>query len=256
MIKKSIFTTILFLTKICLILGINYNIFAASKDIQYNYNYKLINDRCRIYDPYESFNRKIFFVNGVIDTFIFRPVAITYDKVTNGYTKSRVKSFISNIGTPVTTLNYMIQGDSEGTFKSFWRFMINSTVGIGGLFDVASKVGLKVKSQNLGSTLAHYGVGPGPYVVLPIFGSSTMRDAPGRIGIDSLTNIVKYPLHSDFKLAVLGIGDIDHRAQILPFTDYVTKNSTDPYITVRDAFFQNRESKILYPENFRCPTVD
>ncbi len=255
MIKKSVFTTTLFLTKLCLILGINYNIFAASK-VKYNYSYKLITDRCRVYDPYESFNRKVFFVNGVLDTFILRPVAVTYNKVTNNYTKNRVRSFTSNLATPVTTLNYMLQGNSEGTFKSFWRFTINSTIGIGGIFDVASKVGLKDEPRNLGSTLAYYGVGSGPYIVLPLFGGTTMRDVPGKMGIDSLTNIARYPLHNDFKLALLGIGTIDGRAQILPFTDYVTKNSTDPYITIRDAFFQNREFKMVYPKTFKCPVVD
>ncbi|MDG1436341.1 MAG: VacJ family lipoprotein [Rickettsiaceae bacterium] len=222
----------------------------------YNYNYAAINNRCAVYDPYETLNRKVFMFNSVLDTVFLRPVTKWYDKATNDYAKGRVGNFVDNISEPLSTINYTLQGKSEGAFKSFWRFTINSTFGVLGLFDVASKIGLTAEPQTLGNTMGHYGVGSGPYIVLPIYGGMGARDVMDPLMMSSVMNPAKHFLHKDFKLVLTGTKTIHSRNQIMPFTDHVTKNSLDPYIAVRDAIINERESKMIYPEDFKCPTVN
>ncbi|MFK7974262.1 MAG: VacJ family lipoprotein [Rickettsiaceae bacterium] len=221
-----------------------------------DYNYAQLTHKCSVYDPYEKLNRKIFAFNGVLDAFILRPIAKAYNKITNDYTKNRVSSFLSNIREPLSTVNYAIQGRTEGAFKTFWRFAINSTFGIAGIFDVASKVGLKAEPQNLGNSFAHYGVGPGPYIVLPLVGGMGARDVMGLVMLDDVMNPIMYPMHKDFKKVTTATRIINSREKALPFTDYVTKNSLDPYITMRDAILNSRESEMIYPIGFVCPKVN
>lgn len=217
--------------------------------------YAALNQTCPPYDPYEPLNRKIYYFNAVLDTFILRPVSKGYIRFTNDYTKARVSSFVYNIDTPLSTVQYALQGNSEGVFKTFWRFVINTTVGIGGLFDVAGKIGLTAQTQTLGDTLATYGVGPGPYIVLPFYGSTSARSVTDPIITNNAFNPLKYKLHSDFKLVTSGVKVVHERAELMPFTDYITKNSPDTYIAVRDAYLQSREAKMLYPKGFKCPPV-
>ena len=230
---------------------------AANKGDDYVYNYAALNNRCQVYDPYEPLNRKVFMVNSVLDAFILRPITKTYNKLTNDYTKARVGSFVSNINEPLSSLNYVVQGNPGGAFKTFWRFAINSTFGVLGLFDVASKFDdLTAKPQTFGSTLAHYGVGQGPYIVLPLYGGMGARDVMDPIVMNNAMNIIKYPMHSDFKWTVTGISTVHSRNQIMPFTDYVSQNSPDPYIAIRDAILSNKEAKMGYPVEFKCPAVN
>lgn len=245
------------LTLLVLIYSVLFSVKAtAAEEDNYNYNYAAINNRCQIYDPYESLNRKIFFVNGVLDTFILRPIAKGYGRFTNDYTKARVGSFIDNIKEPLSTVNYSIQGKSEGVFRTFWRFAINSTFGVAGMFDVASKFGLTAEPQTFGNSLAHYGVGPGPYIVLPLFGGMGARDVMDPLVLNNYMNPAKWPMHRDFKYTLAGTKIIHQRDQIMPFTDYVSKNSPDPYIAIRNAILNQRETKMVYPANFVCPSVN
>lgn len=249
--------TLFRMTPIILILSlITSTAFAASDDDdKYNYDYSEGTGHCSVYDPYERVNRKIFFFNGALDTIILRPVTKIYGRFTNSYTKARIRTFVDNISEPLSTVNYGLQGNGAGMFKSFWRFAVNSTFGIAGLFDVASKVGLTPEQQTFGNTLAYYGVGQGPYIVLPIYGGMGARDVSDPIISNNLLNPLKYALHEDFKLGVTVAKVIHYRHEIMPFTDYVTKNSPDPYIAVRDAILKQRESKIVYPVGYRCPAV-
>ena len=260
MLVRSIINTAI----LVIICGFASNSLAAkkSKD-KYAYNYAALNNRCQVYDPYESFNRKIFVVNSVLDTFILRPITKGYGKVTNKYTKRRVGSFVDNISEPLSTVNYGLQGKSNGMFKTFWRFTINSTFGVLGLFDVASKVGLTAEPQTFGNTLGHYGVGSGPYLILPIYGGMGARDVMDPLLLSSLLNPIKsglipanYQMHSDFKRGVTIAKTIHKRDVSMPFTDHVAKNSPDPYIAIRDAIIQQREAKMDYPVGFKCPAVN
>jgi phospholipid-binding lipoprotein MlaA len=232
-----------------------FNFSALAKD-NYNYNYAELNERCGIYDPYESINRKVFIFNGILDTFILRPITKGYGRFTNDYTQERVGSFVDNLKAPLTTTNYLLQGSSEGMFKSFWRFAVNSTFGLAGFFDVASKFDLQTEPQTFGSTLASHGVGPGPYIVLPIYGGMSTRDVTDPLFTSSFLNPIQWQMHSDFKNTVTVARTIHSRHRIMPFTDYVTKNSPDTYIAMRDAALSQREAKMEYPEGFKCPKVN
>ena len=234
----------------------NVNALANKKpDDNYNYNYADLNNLCEVYDPYEALNRKVFIFNGILDTFLLRPVAKGYGRFTNDYTKGRIGSFVDNISEPLSTINYSIQGKSQGAFKTFWRFAINSTFGVLGLFDVASKFGLTAEPQTFSNSLAHYGVGAGPYIVLPIYGGMSARDVMDPLAMNSALNPVQYFVHKDFKLTLTGIKIIHKRDQIMPFTDHITKNSTDTYIAMRNAILNQREAKMIYPVGFKCPSV-
>ncbi len=220
----------------------------------YNYNGGSNSNGCReIYDPYEKFNRKIFAFNSVLDCIILRPLAVGYKNLTNDYVKARVNSFVGNIDMPLTAVNYGFQLNYDKTMRSVWRFIINTTLGIGGLFDVAGKVGLPSDRQTFGNTLAHYGVGPGPYLVLPFIGITNARDMTDQIFTNYAFNPLMYYTHRDFELSVLAVSKINDRYHVLPLSDCVMKNSTDPYITFRSVLHQAREASIKYPENFKCP---
>ena len=221
-------------------------------DKKYSYNYASLNNRCQVYDPYEQVNRKLFIVNSVLDAFILRPIAKGYGAVTNDYTKDRVESFLNNIREPLSTINYGLQGNADGALKTFWRFAINSTLGIGGAFDVAGKFGLTAEPQTFGSTLASYGMGAGPYLVVPFYGSTSSRDLLDAIILNSSLNPVEYFTHKDFNTIVTASRMIHFRERAIPFTDYISKNSTDPYIAVRNAIFNEREDKMIYPTNYVC----
>lgn len=246
-----------FLSCFCIIIMLSSTFIksAFAEDDEFSYNYAASTGRCQVYDPFESFNRKMFFVNGVLDSFILRPIARGYGRFTNDYTKARVGSFVYNVEEPLSTVNYALQGKKDGMFKSFWRFVINSTLGVGGMFDVAAKFGVTAEQQSLGNTLAHYGVGPGPYIVLPVFGSYSMRNVTETLGANRYMSPLKLYLHSDFRYPVTATRLVHDRDRIMPFTDYVTANSVDPYVAIRDAVIQQTEAKMDYPDGFRCPVV-
>jgi len=217
----------------------------AELNYKYNENYK--NDEKtydEVYDPYQKLNRKIFAFNSVLDHLILRPIAVGYKNITNDYTKARVGNFIDNINEPLTIVNYTIQLNANGTLKSLWRFIINTTLGVGGLFDIASKVNLNSNPQTFGNSLAHYGVGPGPYLVIPFFGGTNARDVTDSLFSNNALNPLKYSMHRDFKVIFASTKLVHDRTKILPFTDHVAKTSTDPYITIRTSIHQNREYRI------------
>lgn len=244
------------ITRISIILFIFSNSFAIAEDYnndEYQYPYSYENKCNDVYDPYEKLNRKIFMFNSVLDYFILRPVAIGYRNMTNDYTKDRVSSVLDNVSTPLSVVNYTIQGNLDGTLKSFWRFAINSTIGIFGLFDVASKMGIRIDRQTFGNSLAHYGVPPGPYLVLPFIGGTNARDFLDPVIFNNGLNPVNYYLPKDTKLASRITKLVSERSDILLFTDNIAKNSPDPYIAIRTAIHQNRESLVEYPDKFICP---
>ncbi|WP_375333112.1 VacJ family lipoprotein [Candidatus Tisiphia endosymbiont of Psammoecus bipunctatus] len=222
-------------------------------DEDFRYVYNEGKGCTQVYDPYEKLNRKIFAFNSVLDYLFLRPITIGYKRISNNYTRARVSSFLDNISVPLTAVNYGLQMNYDQTMKSLWRFLINATFGIGGLFDVADKIGLRVTKQTLGSTLAHYGVGPGPYLVIPFLGGTNARDSTDAIFTNSYLNPIMYAVHRDFEIIVSGVQVINTRLGLLPFTDYIGCSSIDPYIAVRSATHQNRESVIVYPKQFKCP---
>ncbi len=222
----------------------------------YKYNYSMVDDECNdLDDPLEKLNRKVFVFNSVLDYFILRPIAKGYTKVLNEYSRDKISNFVDNVNVSLTVMNNIFQADADNALQSFWQFTIKTTLGVGGFFDVAANVGLKTSPQTFGSTLARYGAGPGPYVVLPFFGSSNMRDIFDPLFFNSKFNPLKHQLHRDFSLPLAGVTLVQKRSEALPFTDYVTKNSSDPYVTIRSTAHQYREKNLRYPASYRCKRI-
>lgn len=201
-------------------------------------------------DPWEGFNRGVYRFNEVADDVLLRPVAKGYTRVVPQPARRGVSNFFDNIATPASALNNFLQGKPGRGFDDVARFMFNSTIGLGGLIDVASMGGLEEYDEDFGQTLAVWGVPAGPYVVLPFFGPRTLRDA-GVLPADIFADPLWYYDNTSVrdKLVVLEI--IDLRARLLNAERFL-EDSRDKYITLRESYLQNREYEI-YDGN---PPVD
>lgn len=192
-------------------------------------------------DPWEPLNRTIHGFNTAFDKVTLKPVAKGYEAIVPSPARTGVRNFFNNLMTPQSALFHFLQGKPSGGFTELARFAFNSTVGIGGLIDVATAGGLVVRSEDIGQTAAVWGVPAGPYVVLPFLGPHTMRDAILR------PFAVSYLLYSydntsvRDKLQVLRI--IDLRARLLTLEEML-EDSKDPYITLRESYLQNREYEV------------
>lgn len=193
-------------------------------------------------DPWEGFNRKVYAFNDSLDKHVARPVARTYARAMPAPARSGIHNVISNIDEPVTVINDALQGKVKQTFQDLGRFLINSTVGVLGWFDVARHVGLPHHDEDLGQTLAVWGVSSGPYLVLPILGPSTVRDAGGRVG-DLYLNPPRDQIPPRWRNGELVMDGLDTRVSLLP-ADQALDESYDPYTFMRDAWLQNRRYKI------------
>jgi phospholipid-binding lipoprotein MlaA len=199
-------------------------------------------------DPYEHFNRKMYAFNDWADRTAIRPVAVGYRKITNDTSRRLISNFFDNIESPITIGNDLLQGNAKEALKATSRFVINTTIGILGFFDPASELGIQASTTDFGVTLAKWGMPEGPYLVLPLVGSTTGRDIVAfpvnRYVFDPLYWYVE---HYDFK----------YGAEYLPtFAYLVTLRSSaidaegllegvyDPYVFYRDAFRQRRLYKI------------
>ena len=143
-----------------------------------------------IYDPLEPVNRAIFSFNNVADRIVLEPIAKGYKKLPSPL-QSGINNFLSNLRAPLVVVNQILQGQGENAAQSSGRFIVNSTVGVFGLFDVAEKIGLEEKEEDYGQTLATWGVGDGFYIVLPLFGPSNLRDTSGMV-LTMLTDCLLY----------------------------------------------------------------
>lgn len=190
-------------------------------------------------DPLEDFNRPTHAFNQFVDRLFVKPLAVTYRNVTPRFVKRGVTNFFSNLNDVQVVANDLLRLDLPAAASTFGRLAVNSTVGVGGLLEVASPVfGLGKTNQDFGLTLAHYGVEPGPYVVLPLLGPSTVRDAFG-FGIDTLID----PLNSVDDIAtrnsLRAVQVTSYRASVLTFDDLVIG---DNYLFYREAYLQRREA--------------
>ena len=203
-------------------------------------------------DCFEGLNRGIFAFNQVLDASIFEPLAKGY-RLLPSPIRSGTSNFISNLSLVVTVPNNVLQGDIGLAGKNTARFVVNSTVGILGLFDPATKLGLNDYSkEDYGQTLGRWGVGEGCYLVLPVIGPSTVRDALGSLvsmsGGDAWYNVTvkndtQYFKESDYYYSKLTEG-VDFRAKNLETFDSLEKTSVDFYATVRSLYLQDRDRKI------------
>ena len=198
-------------------------------------------------DPWENFNRGTFAFNKVFDKYLLAPLAKGYRIILPGEVRTGIRNFFSNLKEPWTSINAALQGDLKNSGLSIVRFGLNTTIGLLGIFDVASSLGLEKQKEDFGQTLAVYGVGSGPYLVLPLLGPSTVRDAIGKVtGI--IADPVTIALNKDGKDEWLWIGTaikgIDFREQNLEKIDNLEATSVDFYATIRSLYLERRNRMI------------
>ncbi len=189
-------------------------------------------------DPWESWNRGVYNFNDKLDRAVAKPVARTYVKVVPQPVRTGVSNFFSNLDTPTVLINDALQGKLLAAANDLGRFLLNSTLGIGGILDPATSAGLDRNNEDFGQTLGKWGVHPGPFLELPILGPSDLRDAPAR-AVDTYTNPRQYIKNDWIKYGLYLPDFTDRRAALLPL-DETLKNTYDPYAFVRDAFLQRR----------------
>lgn len=197
-------------------------------------------------DPYEHFNRQIFATNEAVDKNVAEPIAKFYVRAVPRPAREGIHNVVTNLGEPVTLANDLLQGKPERAVQTVGRVVVNSTIGLGGLVDVASPIGIPDHSADFGETLAIYGVEEGPYLMLPFFGPSNPRDLAGNIvdlGFDPLTYVGMREkglwMASRTTLSIL-----DTRAQNLDALDELRRSSVDVYATLRSLYRQHREAEI------------
>lgn len=191
-------------------------------------------------DPLEKVNRATHAFNDALDRMLARPVAKAYKKVVPEPARNAVSNFVTNLEYPTTALNSALQGKFRDAGTDTLRFLVNSTIGVGGLADPATKFGLPANDEDFGQTLGVWGVPSGPYLVLPFLGPSTLRDAPARVP-DRYTNARHYIGDgTQTEVALLGLDVLDQRTELLA-ADNALRQAYDPYALVRDAYLQRRE---------------
>lgn len=198
-------------------------------------------------DPWENWNRKVFSFNDAIDTAVIRPVATAYEKVVPQLVRTGVTNFYGNFADAWSAVNNLLQGKIADGAQDVMRVGANTLFGIGGLFDVATELGLDSQREDFGQTLGYWGIKPGPYVVWPLLGPSTVRESfampldryvgPGLAFSDGSTQ---------YSLMFLGL--LNERANLLPTSRMLDDMALDKYVFVRDAYLQRRRS-LVYDGN-------
>lgn len=205
------------------------------------------NTDSEIYDPIEGVNRVTLKVNDAADKVILEPIAKGYRAVTPEAGRTMVRNFLRNLNSPIIIGNELLQGDLKGAGNATARVVINTLAGFGGLFDFASEGGIEYQPEDFGQTLATWGVGDGMYVMLPLLGPSTLRDASGNL-VDGyadplriyLFNIEEKHLH----YTRVGVNAVSQREDLIEVINDLRKNSFDYYAAIRSAYHQRRQSLI------------
>lgn len=198
-------------------------------------------------DPLEGFNRTMYNFNDALDRAILKPVAKGYQAVTPKPVDDGISNFFSNIGDIFVLVNDLLQFKFHQAAQDFSRITFNTTFGLFGFIDVASHMDLPKHNEDFGQTLGYWGVGPGPYLVLPLLGPSTLRDGTGLLvdnSYDPKNNITPKSAY----WSTMAVYAIDTRADLLSTTDLMEKSGVDPYLFLRDAYLQRRKS-LVYDGN-------
>ncbi len=198
-------------------------------------------------DPFESYNRAMFSFNDGLDTYLLRPVAEGYDAVLPSPVKKGVSNFFSNIGDIFVILNDLLQFKFVQALQDTSRFFFNSTIGLYGLIDVATPMGLPKHHEDFGQTLATWGVDSGPYIVLPFYGPRTLRSTGGLI-VETIHAPINEIENQDTFYATFALETIDARYNLLDESRIVDQAALDQYSFVRDAYLQHRKN-LIYDGN-------
>jgi len=191
-------------------------------------------------DPWESVNRVIFRFNDTVDTYALKPIAQGYQFITPQFVEDGVHNFFNNIGDVGNFANNVLQAKPAAAGVDTARLIFNTTFGLLGFIDVGTKMGLQRSDEDFGQTLGYWGVQSGPYVVIPLLGPSTVRDAVAKYP-DTYTSPYKYIDHVPTRNTALGVNLIDTRASLLSAERLI---NGDKYIFIRNAFLQNREFRV------------
>jgi len=192
-------------------------------------------------DPWEGYNRKVFAFNQGLDK-VARPIAVGYDKIMPDPAQRGVGNFFRNLDAPVTYVNQVLQGKFRQSVSTIGRFLVNSTIGILGFFDVATEMGIPFYNEDLGQTLATWGYEDSRYLMFPFFGPSTFRDGTGSV-IDTFYSPVGQVFHGSNRWGLWIVRGIDTRARYLD-QDAELNSAYDPYVLMRDVWWQNRQYQI------------
>ncbi|MGH8251331.1 MAG: MlaA family lipoprotein [Steroidobacteraceae bacterium] len=194
-------------------------------------------------DPLERFNRGTHRFNEAVDRAVLKPVAVRYDRHVPRVIRTGIGNLLTHLAYPTTIVNDLLQLKLKDAAVDVGRFVLNTTLGIGGLLDPASAAGLARNDEDFGQTLGRWGVPAGPYLVLPLLGPSTVRDAPS-IYVDSQTDLrVQAKLKDAERVALTAVSVVDRRAELLS-VDRSLASAYDSYAFVRDAWRQRREYKV------------
>jgi phospholipid-binding lipoprotein MlaA len=201
-------------------------------------------------DPFESTNRHIYQFNDGLDRYFIKPVATTYASMTPDLLQTGVTNFFNNISYLNVVVNSSLQGKLDQGMSDLFRFLFNSTLGVAGLFDVATPLGIPANKEDLGQTFAVWGSGQGSYLTLPLFGPNTVRDAP-----DLVTSLLLNPLSylaSAVSLPATALNIVNRRANLLEAKTMLDEAALDPYSFTREAYLQQR----LYLIHDGTPPID
>jgi phospholipid-binding lipoprotein MlaA len=191
------------------------------------------------YDPLERVNRKVFWLNDTLDVYVLEPVATGWDRIAPEPVQRSISNFFYNVRFPIVAANDLLQGKVKATATDIARFMINTTFGVAGFFDLAGSWGLERHVEDFGQTLGYWGVPPGPYLVLPVLGPSNPRDTVG-IAADAAIAIESYFINFYILLGARAVDGVNTRAQLLDQVRNAKSASLDYYGFVRNAYIQRR----------------
>ena len=194
-------------------------------------------------DPFEKFNRVMFSFNDTVDQVALKPAATAYKKVLPGFVQTGVSNFFGNLSDLWTGANNLMQGKGSDGASDLGRVALNSTFGILGLFDVASEAGLQKHNEDFGQTLGSWGVSPGPYLMLPLLGPSTVRDTAA-LPLDIKADPWAYKEPVNWRNVGIAVRAVDQRAAVLDASNLMEEAALDRYEFIRDGFLQRRESRI------------
>jgi phospholipid-binding lipoprotein MlaA len=203
------------------------------------------NERVAKIDPFEPMNRAVFSFNEAADDYVIKPIAEAYKFVLPEFARTGVTNFFSNINDVLIGANNLLQAKPVEAANDIGRFLINSTIGVLGLFDVATDMGLDKNREDFGQTLGVWGFSDGPYVVLPFFGASNVRDTVGlAVDIETDFMINTNKLNSDEKIAVNALRVINRRADLLDAGQLLEDAAFDKYSFMRDGYLQRRRNQV------------
>lgn len=211
-------------------------------------------------DPLEGYNRAMFGFNDAVDRNVMEPVARGYRYVTPRPVRKGVSNFLKNLKSPVNIANQLLQGDLDGAGNDFVRFAVNTTIGLGGLIDVAGDYGYKYEQEDFGQTLGKWGVGHGAYFVIPLLGPSSLRDATGML-VDSFADPLNIYLYNtdreEWVYARWGVSFLSAREELLEAVSDLRKHSLDYYASARSAYAQRRAALLndQKPDSSDAPAI-